>query len=723
MMKTLNLMKKTMMLFLAVIMFVALVPTTVQAGRLEFYVNEGWRRYPMPATYDFLRLINNIGDAPDGESRFLNNPQDFMIGPNGNLFIADTGNSRIVEMTLDGELVNIFRGPEGNQLRNPQGIFVHNTGSLFIADTANSRIVHLDAQGGWIEQFVIPESELLGDNRSFAVTKLVVNDIGFIHVIRGESIMIIDGYNEFRGFLGQVNIGFNIVEFLIRLFGTEAQQQFITRRYAAAFTNLALDAEGMIFATSRDDRFGEIKRLNSVGNNIFREYTGARDDMGNPVWRFIRDFIRGEGRLRPAFRFGERRTDYFEPMLPIFADIAVDDQGIVTVIESQTGRIYQYDPMGNLITVFGGSGEQRGMFRTPTAIEKDADGNIYVLDAATANIQVFAPTEFVQLIHKATIAYNDGRYEDSYAYWRLVLNQHENYRLAHRGIANAFYKRGYMAESMAAARLALERGIYSRAFDEFRYEIFREYFLWIVIGVIVGAIALVYLLAWLFKKAKATNNAFIKSSHKMGIIEGLLISFYGTYKTRDALETVRYNKPRLNMTVPLIILGVAVLSRIIFVYFVHFALQRIDPTFVNPLLEVFQVLIIPVTWVVAAFAVTSIFEGETKPKEIFWTAGMGMFPYIIINLPATLISHILSETALMSFRTGVTFAYIWCFIIYFLSIKELNDFSFKKSVAMTIIIVLTMLLIWLVLIVVYVLVGRLFQFSFGLYNEAILSWF
>jgi len=716
--------KRIVALLLCTVMLMPIFGTlTVHASQMQTYVNDGWRRYPMPATYEFLRVINNIGEAPEGESRFLNNPQDMKIGASGYLYIVDTGNNRIVRMTPYGELDNIFRGPPNSPMRNPQGIFVHHTGSMYIADTGNSRILHLCPAGYYVETFVLPDSELLGENRSFAVTKLVVSDIGFIYVIRGESIMIIDGYNQFRGFLGQVNIGFNLIEALIRLFGSAEQQQFIARRYAPAFTNLTLDSEGMIFASSRDDRFGEIKRLNSVGNNVFREYTGARDDMGNPITRAVREFIRGENRLRPTFRFGERFTPDFYPMLPIFSDIAVDSRGIVTVVEQQTGRVYQYDQMGQPITVFGGTGDHRGGFRMATAIEKDYYGNIFILDSAMANIQVFRPTEFVQLIHEATFAYSEGRYDIAYYYWSLVLNQHENYQLAHRGIANAFYKRGYMQYSMAAAVRAQERAIYSRAFDEFRYEIFRQHFIWVVLAVVAIAFVLLKSLQLSTRKAQRINDRFIEGSHQMGIFEGLMISLHGVFKPSDAMETIRYNKNRLNMITPMVILVLAVVVRISFVFVVHFPLQRVAPHLVNPLMEVVQVLMIPLTWVIAAFAVTSIFDGETKPSEIFFSAAMAMLPFILINFPMMFVSHILSHTERDMFNIIITFGYIWSFLMFFISMKNLNDYSFKKTIAMTVVTIIVMVLIWLISIMVYVLVGRLFQFAFGLYNEARLTWF
>ena len=62
----------------------------------------------------------------------------------GDVFVADTDNSRVVELTPAG--VQSTLGFTG--LVYPGGVAVDASGDVFVADTDNSRVVELDARRG-----------------------------------------------------------------------------------------------------------------------------------------------------------------------------------------------------------------------------------------------------------------------------------------------------------------------------------------------------------------------------------------------------------------------------------------------------------------------------------------------------------------------------------------------------------------------------------------------
>ena len=96
--------------------------------------------------------------------------------------------------------------------------------------------------------------------------------------------------------------------------------------------------------------------------------------------------------------------------MPNFVDLTVNEQGIISAIDAANGIIYQYDDDRNLLTMFGGKGEENGKFGYPISIETDPEGNLYILDKDRNNIQVFRPTHFAQLVHAASEFYVDGHY-------------------------------------------------------------------------------------------------------------------------------------------------------------------------------------------------------------------------------------------------------------------------------------------------------------------------
>jgi sugar lactone lactonase YvrE len=79
-----------------------------------------------------------------GLSTALSSPQGLAIDGANNLYIADTGNSRVVKVTAGAGSVI----PMGSvTLASPQGVAVDQTGDIFIADTGNSRIVEVTSGG------------------------------------------------------------------------------------------------------------------------------------------------------------------------------------------------------------------------------------------------------------------------------------------------------------------------------------------------------------------------------------------------------------------------------------------------------------------------------------------------------------------------------------------------------------------------------------------------
>jgi sugar lactone lactonase YvrE len=106
-------------------------------------------------------VAGSAGDGGPAADAELDSAQGVALDSAGNLYIADSGNCRIRKVAVDGSITTVAGngtpGYSGNggpgtsaQLRFPHGVAVDGAGNLYIADTYNSRIRKVAAATGII---------------------------------------------------------------------------------------------------------------------------------------------------------------------------------------------------------------------------------------------------------------------------------------------------------------------------------------------------------------------------------------------------------------------------------------------------------------------------------------------------------------------------------------------------------------------------------------------
>ncbi len=423
---------------------------------------------PIPAAYEVYTTFKNLGEAG-----FMNHPEDLFVGPDDLLYVADTENNRVLKLSREGEVLEIITEAGGMALNKPRGVYVGDDLSLWIADTGNLRLATLNADGSDRKVYVKPDSPLLEKNFTFDVQKLFVANTGYIYVLKGANLIAIDEGNAFRGYLGADEVGFSLYRTLIRMFGSKSQIERTVKQEPASYSNFFIGADNMIYGILSNKDTAQIRKLNSVGNNTYPE----------EQYGFVLEDKEGK------------------PLTPTLADITVEDNGILTVVDRLTGLLYQYDQEGNLLCAFGGIGTVGGLFQIPVSLDADSRGYLYALDYNTGAITVFRPTHFIQLIHQAVTLHGEGRYEEALVYWQQALEIDSNYALAHQGVAKVMGKQERWKEALDAYTLADDKEGYSEAFSEYRHELFRQYFVPVVLVVVIGLVILGKLLGLAKRKA------------------------------------------------------------------------------------------------------------------------------------------------------------------------------------------------------------------------------
>lgn len=672
---------------------------------------------PIPDSYLYDYTINTLKEAPEKTTLTFNQPADLFIDGQDNLYVVDSKNNRLVKMKTDGTTLMILKEANGTKFSGPQGVFVAKNGDIYLADTGNARIVHMTADGTVIREYGKPDSPKLTDIETYTPTKITCTDAGVMYVLMGENIMCVDAQNTFRGFIGQTEIGFDFLEWLLRIVASDEQKKAMIKRTAASYNNLLIGSDGLIYATSRDQTEGQVKVLNSVGNNIYRK-AGSN---ASSFKKFINKLLNGNV-INKSFQFGETvkiDNKWYQPMLE---DIAVDGQGIITVLDRQLCRIYQYDSSGNLLAVFGKSGTNQGEFAIPVSLAIDSVGNLYVLDGSYGNIQVFKPSAFIQLVQKATTAYNNGEYAKADELWQQVLAIDETYPLAHLGVGNTAYKAEEYETAMESYKFYNDRDLYSKAFAEQRYLFSKEYFFFIVLIVFALAAGVVFGVVWLSRRAARVLKAF--EYHDLSHLKtgsGLWMSCSMLFHPVHTLEALRISRGRLTYSSGLIVLLATVVTRVISIYTVHYPFQDIELSNVNLVLEVVKYLLPFFSWLITTYLIGSQFGGESTVAELFTAYSSAMLPLAVITPIMTIFSHILCTQEKGLYAVVGYFSVLWMAYLMIRSLQVLNNFSVGHTILVAVISLLATILLWFIALLGYTLIFRIVQFVQDLIQEAMLA--
>ena len=149
-------MKKSLLAMVLALLVVttSLLPAFAEDIPYDTYNYDYWNDiFRTPAAYVPQGTVLGTDLIWNGESigAFIE-PQDMFVAPNGDIYVADTNNHRIV--VLDNDLrtvVNVITTFDNaglqDQFNKPTGVCVTEDGWLYVADSQNHRIVALDENG------------------------------------------------------------------------------------------------------------------------------------------------------------------------------------------------------------------------------------------------------------------------------------------------------------------------------------------------------------------------------------------------------------------------------------------------------------------------------------------------------------------------------------------------------------------------------------------------
>jgi len=299
---------------------------------------EGWQELAA------RQVFGSQGSAP-GQ---FQSPRGIKVGPDGFIYVADSGNHRIQKFTTGGQFVAAWGQPSTIETEAgvPQGfnepwdVAVAPGGDIYVADTWNHRIQRLDAEGRTVFSWGLfgqyGPGDVAGQSAFYGPRGLAIGPEGRVYVAdtgnKRVQVFEPDGRFAFQWGGGGVLEG-----------------------YLEEPVGIAFGPGDEIYVA---DTWNQRVQVFDKNGTTLRQWPIAGWDTGLPDEK---------------------------PYL------AVDAQGYVYVTDPGYYRVLVFDSLGNYVLSFGQYGLDERSFALPTGIAVGKDGLIYVADAHGNRVLVFDP--------------------------------------------------------------------------------------------------------------------------------------------------------------------------------------------------------------------------------------------------------------------------------------------------------------------------------------------
>ncbi|MFQ5578786.1 MAG: hypothetical protein ACE5G8_17550, partial [Anaerolineae bacterium] len=287
-----------------------------------------------------LPALRVWGSNGAGEGQFAA-PRALAVSPQGQLYVADSGNHRIQVFDRNGQFLKAWGGTEGagpGQLSEAWGIAVGADGRVYVSDTWNHRIEIFDEDGNYLSEFGVFDDTQGDANKSpgsfWGPRDILIDGQGNLYIsdTGNKRVQKFTPDGEFLGAWGGGGV--------------------VAGRFEEP-VGLAIDSAGNIYVTDTWNR--RVQKFDSNFNPL-AEWPVVGWDSQNVL-----------------------NKPY----------IAVDAQNRVFVTDPENYRIIVYSDQGELLATFGQYGQDIQSFRLPLDLAIGPDGTLFVLDSENNRVMTF----------------------------------------------------------------------------------------------------------------------------------------------------------------------------------------------------------------------------------------------------------------------------------------------------------------------------------------------
>ncbi len=667
------------------------------------------------ANAKYLYGPTGIGQRFEG----LDGVKDIFVDKLNHVYIANTGKNQIVA-TDENFNVRLVIGTFTNKfgvsdsLNGPTGLFV-NDDEIFVADTGNSRIVVFDKLGNFRDIVSEPASEVLPEGHIYTPVAVSVDQAGRIYVVSSTTnygVISMNRDGTFNGFVGAQKVSVNAFDYFLRAFKTAEQIAASEKVVSTAFNNICIDDDGFIYVTtnsldagamasaiqtkSKSGDYAPVKKLNPSGTDVMN-----RNGFWPPSGEV--DFV-------------EAATNEFAIAGPSsIVDVALGPNNTWSIIDTKRSRIFTYDAIGNLLYAFGDKGNQLGNIQNLIAIDYQGT-NMLLLDGDSNSISVFKRTGYGDLLAAAIQNTEDKQFDKAVDYYVSILQRNNNYDAAYVGIADSLYRDGEYIQAMKYYKYAYNTEDYSEAYQAYRKEWMEEY-LWVIPVVLF---VVLFAVLKFFKYANKVNKAGQQMKEKRTFTEEVLYAFHIMFHPFDGFWDLKHEK-RGSVRGAIFWLSITAVA---FIY------QSLGTCYLqNPeggsgsiFMSAISIIMPVVLWVIANWCITTLFEGEGSLKDVFIATCYSLAPLPMLIIPSVVVANFLTLSELEVITMIEALAFGWMILLVFFGMMVTHDYSLGKNVITAIVSIVGVAFIIFLAGLFTTLIAKVFTFFQSIYIELSYRW-
>jgi tetratricopeptide (TPR) repeat protein len=681
------------------------------------YIYDYWSEAVITPNAYVPRMVVTGKDLGVGS---FSSPSDLCVGPDGNVFVVDTGNNRIVILGSDFTVVGVIdtfdNQGTSDRFKGPRGVYVTSEGRVYVADTGNARVVELTSAGELVRVIGAPDvrdTGVVDEDFRYVPSKVAVDPIGRMYVLvedEYDGLLSYTASGDFVGFVGAPRVTPSVADLFWQSISTREQRERSSLFLPTEYTNLDVDHKGLVLAVEAN----KIRRLNPSGQDVLnRSALNALKGYAAP-----QGDLRFPGRYDQGGLFADSAT-YTDRSS--FTDIVSGPFGTYSALDGNRGRVFTYDEAGRLLYVFGGPGQQVGLVVNPVAIEMLGD-LVLVLDRNTQAITVYEPTMYGTAILTAVGYYQTGRYDESMRMWETVLKFNTNYAMAYQGIGDALLRKGQYVDAMHYYRLGDDRIGYSEAFSYARKDAVNRWF-----GRAVAVAVALVLLASLARRARRSRLASESSpsrpmpasglrAYMLQIGRSLRFAFHVIVSPLDGFWDLKHEQ-RGSAAAAAVILVLVTATYIFLRQYTGFVFNSRDTSAINIYTEAASVLLPFGLWCAVNWSLTTLMDGKGGIRDIYIATSYALVPLVIVYVPLTILSHFMTIEEGSLYNLLLVLALIWSGILLVVGNSVTHDYSAVAGVWTSVLTVAGMGLVLFISLLFFGLTNQLASFFTDLYTE------